>query len=407
VVFLKETLNLRITNQTMTYPQIILNKGKEFSMQRKHPWIFSGAIAKKDANLQDGDLVEVYSNKNEFLAIGYYAGGSIAVRIISFIKTEINEQFWYDKVKKAWDYRQNLNILNKNTNVCRLFFGEGDGVPGLILDYYNGHVVVQAHSYGVYLQKENIVKAIKTVLGENLKSIYDKSAETLSKHHSGKTVNDFLFGEPEKIIVKENEHLFKIDFINGQKTGFFIDQRDNRKLLAEYSKDKNVLNTFSYTGGFSVYAAAAGAKTVHSVDVSESAIKLCDENVELNNCENHESFAVDTFDFFKDKKDSYDVIVLDPPAFAKSRDSKHNAVIGYKRLNTLAMKLIKANGIIFTFSCSGVVDKMLFYNTITSAAMESGRNIKVLHYLNQPADHPLTPYFPEGEYLKGMVLWVE
>jgi 23S rRNA (cytosine1962-C5)-methyltransferase len=407
VVFLKETLNLRITNQTMTYPQIILNKGKEFSMQRKHPWVFSGAIAKKDANLQDGDLVEVYSNKNEFLAIGYYAGGSIAVRIISFVKTEINEEFWHDKIKKAWDYRQHLNLLNEHTNVCRLFFGEGDGVPGLILDYYNGHVVLQAHSYGVYLQKENIIKAIKTVLGDRLKSIYDKSAETLSKHHSGKTENGFLFGEPEEITVKENDHLFKIDFIHGQKTGFFIDQRDNRKLLAEYSNDKNVLNTFSYTGGFSVYAAAAGAKTVHSVDVSESAIKLCDENVELNNCENHESFAVDTFDFFKDKKDSYDVIVLDPPAFAKSRDSKHNAVIGYKRLNTLAMKLIKANGIIFTFSCSGVVDKMLFYNTITSAAMESGRNIKVLHYLYQPADHPLTPYFPEGEYLKGMVLWVE
>lgn len=391
----------------MSYPHIILNKGKEFSMQRRHPWVFSGAIAKKEANLQDGDLVEVYSHKNEFLAIGYYAGGSIAVRIISFEKTTIDENFWFDKISKAWNYRQHLGILNEKTNVCRLFFGEGDGVPGLILDYYAGHVVLQAHSWGVYMQKENIVNAIKKTLASSLKSIYDKSAETLSKHHTGKTENGFLFGAEEEIIVKENDHLFKIDFINGQKTGFFIDQRDNRQLLAEYCRDKNVLNTFSYTGGFSVYAAAAGAASVHSVDVSESAIKLCDQNIELNNCKNHQSFAVDTFEFFKDKKDTYDVIVLDPPAFAKSRDSKHNAVIGYKRLNTLAMKLIKANGIIFTFSCSGVVDKMLFYNTITSAALESGRNIKILHYLYQPADHPVTPYFSEGEYLKGMVLWVE
>ncbi|WP_317897048.1 class I SAM-dependent rRNA methyltransferase [Aurantibacillus circumpalustris] len=392
----------------MNYPQIILNKGKEFSMQRKHPWVFSGAIAKKDATLQDGDLVEVNSNKNEFLGIGYYSGGgSISVRIISFEKTIIDEHFWFEKISKAWKYRQHLNILTENTNVCRLFFGEGDGVPGLILDYYAGHVVVQAHSWGVYLQKDNIVAAIKRALGDSLKSIYDKSAETLSKHFAGKTENGFLFGSGEEIIVKENGHLFKIDFINGQKTGFFIDQRDNRKLLAEYSKDKTVLNTFSYTGGFSVYAAVAGANKVHSVDVSAPAIALCDKNIELNKCKNHESFAIDTFDFLKDKKDVYDVIVLDPPAFAKSRDAKHHAVIGYKRLNTMAMKLIKANGIIFTFSCSGVVDKMLFYNTVISAALEAGRNIKVLHYLYQPADHPITPFFSEGEYLKGMVLWVE
>lgn len=390
------------------YPQIILNKGKEFSMQRKHPWVFSGAINKKEANLQEGDLVEVYSSKNEFLGIGYFAsGGSIAVRIISFEKTTIDENFWFEKISKAWHYRQHLSILNEHTNVCRLFFGEGDGVPGLILDYYNGHVVVQAHSWGVYLQRDTIANAIKRTLGVDLKSIYDKSAETLSKHFAGKTENGFLFGSGEEIIVKENGHLFKIDFIKGQKTGFFIDQRDNRKLLGDYSKNKTVLNTFSYTGGFSVYAAAAGATRVDSVDVSAPAIALCDENITLNACENHESFAVDTFDFLKDKKDVYDVIVLDPPAFAKSRDAKHHAVIGYKRLNTMAMKLIKKNGIIFTFSCSGVVDKMLFYNTITSAALEAGRNIKVLHYLYQPADHPVTPFFAEGEYLKGMVLWVE
>ena len=391
----------------MNYPRITLNKGKEFSLQRKHPWVFSGAIAKKEDNLQDGDLVEVYSSQNHYLATGYYAGGSIAVRLISFEQTSIDAEFWYKKINTAYHYRKALSILNEHTNVCRLFFGEGDGVPGLILDYYDGHVVFQAHSWGVYMQKENIVSAIQRALGSELKSVYDKSAETLSKHFSGKTVNGFLTGVEAEIIVKENNHLFKIDFINGQKTGFFIDQRDNRKLLGDYCRDKTVLNTFSYTGGFSVYAAAAGAKLVHSVDVSQAAINLCNENMNLNHVNNHEGFALDTFEFLKDKKDRYDVIVLDPPAFAKSRDSKHNAVIGYKRLNVMALKLIKSGGIIFTFSCSGVVDKMLFYNTITSAALEAGRNVKVLHYMYQPADHPLTPYFAEGEYLKGMVLWVE
>jgi 23S rRNA (cytosine1962-C5)-methyltransferase len=389
------------------YPQITLHKGKEFSLQRRHPWIFSGAISKKDPDLKDGDLVEVYSAQNNYLATGYYAGGSIAVRIISFEQTAIDESFWTNKISKAWQYRQQLGILSEHTNVCRLFFGEGDGVPGLVLDYYDGHVVFQAHSFGVYLQKENIVKALATSLGQLLKSVYDKSAETLSKHFSGQTHNGFLLGESGDIVVKENGHLFKIDFIKGQKTGFFIDQRDNRELLGHYCKDKTVLNTFSYTGGFSIYAAAAGATLVHSVDASQPAIDLCAVNAELNGISNHEGFAMDTFDFLKDKKNVYDVIVLDPPAFAKSRDSKHSAVIGYKRLNAMAFKLIKPNGIVFTYSCSGVVDKFLFYNTITAAAIEAGRNIKVLHYMYQPADHPLTPYFPEGEYLKGMVLWVE
>ncbi len=392
----------------MNYPKIVLNKGKEFSLQRKHPWVFSGAIAKKDFDLKDGDLVEVYSSHNIYLATGYYAGGSIAVRIISFEKTIIDEEFWFEKINRAYQYRNQLSILNDETNVYRLFFGEGDGVPGLILDYYDGHVVFQAHSWGVYMQRDNIVAAIKRVMDNALKSIYDKSAETLGKHFSEKTINGYLFGSAqEEIIVKENGHLFKIDFINGQKTGFFIDQRDNRKLLGDYSRGKRVLNTFSYTGGFSVYAAAAGAVEVHSVDASQSAIDLCATNIALNNIAQHQGFAMDTFEFFKDKKDLYDVIVLDPPAFAKSRDAKHHAVIGYKRLNVLAMKLIKTNGIIFTYSCSGVVDKMLFYNTITAAAIEAQRNIKILHYMYQPADHPLSPYFPEGEYLKGMVLWVE
>lgn len=390
----------------MNFPRITLHKGKEFSLQRHHPWVFSGAISKKD-ELKEGDLAEVFSAGGEYLGTGYYAGGSIAVRIISFVQGPVDADFWLHKISRAWHYRQQLGILNEHTNVCRLFFGEGDGVPGLVMDYYDGHVVFQAHSGGVYLQREHIARALQTVLGNKLKSIYDKSAESLSKHYADKVQNGFLFGSGDNIVVKENGHLFKIDFINGQKTGFFIDQRDNRQLLAHYSKNKIVLNTFCYTGGFSVYAAHAGASIVESVDASQAAIDLCDQNIELNNLNNHSSFAVDTFDYLKDKKNAYDVIVLDPPAFAKSRDSKHSAVIGYKRLNAMAIKLIKPGGIIFTFSCSGVVDKFLFYNTIAAAAFEARRNVKVLHYLYQPADHPVTPNFPEGEYLKGMVLWVE
>jgi 23S rRNA (cytosine1962-C5)-methyltransferase len=388
------------------YSKIVLNKDKEQSLLRFHPWVFSGAIKGKEANLKDGHLVEVLSSSGKFLGIGYYANGSIAVRIISFEQVPIDEKFWINKIKKALDYRENLGIMNERTNVYRLFFGEGDGVPALIIDYYNGHVVLQSHNIGVHLQRENIVKAIKAVLGPDLKTIYDKSSETISGKHSD-IKNEFLFGDTQNTVVTENGVKFFVDWTKGQKTGFFIDQRNNRKLLADYCKDKMVLNTFSYTGGFSIYAALAGAKEVHSVDVSAPAIEIGNKNAELNGLSNHKSFVEDTFDFLKDKKDVYDVIVLDPPAFAKSRDAKHQAVNGYKRLNSLAMKLIKKKGIIFTFSCSGVVDKYLFYNTITAAAIEAKRNIRILQYLNQPSDHPVTPYFPEGEYLKGMVLWVE
>jgi len=391
----------------MNYQQIILNKGKEASSLRFHPWIFSGAIAKKESTIQEGEIVEVFSYQNQYLGTGYYANGSIAVRFISFEKITVDGAFWFNKINAAYNYRKHLGILNSTTNVFRLFFGEGDGASGLILDYYNGHVVFQAHSWGIYLQKEAISNAIIKVLANDLKSIYDKSAETLPKQLNAQTKNDYLYGEiTEDVIVKENSHVFKIDFIKGQKTGFFIDQRDNRNLLAHYSKNKTVLNTFCYTGGFSIYAAAT-AKFVHSVDSSASAVELCNLNFNLNNLTNNESFVMDTFDFLKDKKDVYDVIVLDPPAFAKSRESKHNAITAYKRLNATALKFIKPNGILFTFSCSGVVDKYLFYNTITSAAIEAKRNVRVLHYLHQPPDHPVTPNFPEGEYLKGMVLWVE
>jgi 23S rRNA (cytosine1962-C5)-methyltransferase len=357
--------------------------------------------------VKEGEIVEVYSSQKQYLGTGYYANGSIAIRLISFEKKNIDADFWTEKIATAYNYRKQLNIFNENTNVYRLFFGEGDGAPGLILDYYDGHIVFQSHSWGIYLQRENIVKALQNALGKEIKSIYDKSLETLPKQFSPEAKNEFVFGSADEVIVKENSRLFKIDFIGGQKTGFFIDQRENRKLLETWCKDKVVLNAFSYTGGFSVYACAAGAKRVDSVDISKSAIELCNKNVELNGFTNHEGFAEDTFDFLKDKKDIYDVMVLDPPAFAKSRDSKHNAVIGYKRLNSTAMKLIKPGGLLFTFSCSGVVDKMLFFNTITAAAIEARRNVKILQYLSQPADHPIIPFFPEGEYLKGILLWVE
>jgi 23S rRNA (cytosine1962-C5)-methyltransferase len=389
------------------YSKIVLNKDKEQSLLRFHPWVFSGAIKGKEANLKDGQLVEVFSSGNKFLGTGYYANGSIAVRIMSFEQRAIDEQFWIDKIRKAYEYRQHLQIMNEHTNVYRLFFGEGDGVPALIIDYYDGHVVIQAHNIGIYLQRDKIVNAIKTVLGTGVKSIFDKSSETVSGKNNSDVKNEFVLGNAENTIIKENDIKFLVDWTKGQKTGFFIDQRDNRKLLAGFCKDKMVLNTFSYTGGFSIYAGLAGAKEVHSVDVSAPAIEIGNKNAELNGLKNHHSYVMDTFDFLKDKKDVYDVIVLDPPAFAKSRDAKHQAVNGYKRLNSLAMKLIKKNGIIFTFSCSGVVDKYLFYNTITAAAIEARRTIRILHYLNQPGDHPVTPYFPEGEYLKGMVLWVE
>lgn len=390
----------------MDYKKIVLHNGKEHSLLRKHPWVFSGAIKIKD-ELAEGEAVEVYAADRRFLGIGHYQNSSISVRLVSFTKVELNDEFWFQKINNAYQYRQQLNILNPTTNVCRLVFGEGDGLPGLILDYYNGHVVFQAHSIAMHMNRENIVKALKKTFGDGLKSVYDKSSESLPKNYASGLKNDYLFGKGERVEVIENNCKFLIDWEKGQKTGFFVDQRDNRALLSKYSKDKTVLNTFSYTGGFSVYAALAGAKLVHSVDSSAPAIDMCKENVALNNINNHEGFAVDTFDFLKDKDGVYDVIVLDPPAFAKSRDVKHNAVKGYIKLNALALKKIKPGGILFTFSCSGVIDKLLFFNSVTAAAIEAGRNVKLLHYMYQPADHPVIPFFPEGEYLKGMVLWVE
>ncbi|MBS1647135.1 MAG: class I SAM-dependent rRNA methyltransferase [Bacteroidetes bacterium] len=387
---------------------IFLHNGKEISLLRRHPWVFSGAIKITEGNPQDGDVVAVYTANKKFLGIGHYqVKNSITVRIISFEETEINQPFWNQKIQNAFAYRQALGLTHNNdTNTYRLIFGEADGLPGLVVDYYNQHLVVQCHTVGMHRHIHHIAEAIKKVYADTLKTIYDKSKETLPKNYAQTMQNTFIYGDAEQTVVKENGHQFAVNWLSGQKTGFFVDQRENRKLLAHYAENKTILNTFCYTGGFSVYAAAAGAKEVHSIDVSKTAITLTDSNMELNTLTQHKSFCCDTFDFLKDKKDVYDLIILDPPAFAKSKDARHNAVIGYKRLNEMALRMIKSKGVLFTFSCSGVVDKNLFFNTVYAAVYESKRNVKILHYLSQPADHPLSPNFPEGEYLKGLVLYV-
>lgn len=393
----------------IAYPRLTLHNGKELPVLRFHPWVFSGAVKTQDANINDGDIVEIYSAKQQFLGMAQYQKGSITARIISFSKQQITIDFWIKKIEKSYLYRQYLNLANHpDTNVYRLVFGEGDGCPGLIMDYYNGHIVFQAHSIGMHKCRLDITEALKKIYGNALKSVYDKSAETLPSNYSSGLKNEFLFGSCDgDLVVIENGVKFYIDFINGQKTGFFIDQRENRALLGTYSKGKRVLNTFSYTGGFSMYAAKHGCTQIDSVDASAKAIDLCQQNAVLNSVSNHQGFAVDTFDYLKDYGKNYDIIILDPPAFAKSRDVSHNAVIGYKRLNQMALQNIKKGGILFTFSCSGVIDKKLFYNTVTAAAIESRRHIKLLHTLSQPADHIITPNFPEGEYLKGLAFYVE
>lgn len=388
---------------------IILSSGKDQSLKRFHPWVFSGAIKKVKGPVQEGDLVDVYSNKDEYLGTGHYAEGSIAVRMVSFEQQNIDAAFWRAKVQKAFAYRERIGLVNNpNTNVYRLIYAEGDGLPGLVVDYYNGTAVFQAHSPGMHKERMEIAAALKDILGDKLTAVYDKSAESLHRNSDAEATNGYILGEGTgSVEVVENGNRFLIDWETGQKTGFFIDQRENRSLLAQYSAGKKVCNTFCYTGGFSVYAGNAGATEVHSVDSSKKAIALTDKNMELNGLSNHTSFAMDTFDFLKDKDDAYDVIILDPPAFAKSMSAKHHAVMGYKRLNAEAIMKIRPGGILFTFSCSQVVDRRLFSDTIMSAAIVAGRNVRVLHHLTQPADHPVNIFHPEGDYLKGLVLYVE
>ena len=390
--------------------KIHLNKGKEHSLLRKHPWVFSGAIRKMEGSITEGDLVSVHSARGEFLGLGHYAPGSIAVRLLSFQETEVSSQFWIKKIEKAYSLRSRLGLTDsKETNTYRLVYAEGDGLPGLIVDVYGDTAVLQAHSIGMWNARNEIAAALKEVMGNKLAAVYDKSAESLPPKAPVEVTNGYLLGDgPGRGEVLENGNRFAIDWAGGQKTGFFIDQRDNRALLGEYVTGRKVLNTFCYTGGFSVYALNAGAALVHSVDVSKKAISLTDENIQLNgNTERHASFAADTFEFFRDQEETYEVIVLDPPAFAKRMNVRHNALMGYKRLNAEAIKRIAPGGILFTFSCSQVVDKNLFHSTVMAAAIEAGREVKVLHQLNQPADHPFSIFHPEGEYLKGLVLYVD
>jgi 23S rRNA (cytosine1962-C5)-methyltransferase len=389
---------------------VILKKGKEESMERFHPWVFSGAIERIEGKLEEGDLVSVQKSDGKIIGYGHCAIGSIAVRIFSFGETLPDDNFWKVRIEQAWLLRKKMGLTDApDTNVFRLIHGEGDGMPGLIADYYNGTIVLQAHSVGMWLVREAIVAALREVLGDKLKAVYDKSAKTLPFKANIEATDGYLFGNSSVGEVVEYGNHFKVDWQDGQKTGFFIDQRENRRLLAAYAKDKSVLNMFCYTGGFSFSAMQGGAALVHSVDSSAKAIELTNENVGLNfpGDTRHESFVADAFDFMQEIKNKYDLIVLDPPAFAKHRNVLSQALQGYKRLNAKAFQQIRPGGILFTFSCSQVVTRNNFREAVFSAAAIAGRQVRILHQLSQPVDHPINIYHPEGEYLKGLVLYVE
>ncbi len=389
--------------------KIVLKSGKEQSVRRYHPWIFSGAIKKIYGNPAEGDLVDVYDNNEGFLAVGHYQPASIAIRILSFRPVTSETGLYREKIMKAIAYRRSIGIIpSPGMNVFRLIHGEGDGLPGLIADYYNGVVVMQFHSVGFYRVRRQIADLLIELLKDQIVAIYDKSEATIPHMASGTGVNEFLFGDSGPVIVNENGYKFKIDWTTGQKTGFFIDQRENRKLLEKYTDKKDVLNMFGYTGGFSVYA-MKNASLVHTVDSSLPAITLTDENIRLNwgDDSRHKSFQTDAFGFLNNIKDKYDLIILDPPAFAKHQNVLDNALQGYKRLNIKAIEQIKPGGIIFTFSCSQVVTRENFRKSVFAAAANTGRSVRILHQMSQPQDHPVNIYHPESEYLKGLVLYVE
>lgn len=389
--------------------QVILKSGKDISLFRYHPWVFSGAIKKIKGEVSEGDIVEIVNNKFEFLGLGHYQIGSITIRVFSFEKEVINTDFWRNKIESAYHYRKSMNFIKEGeTNIFRLLHAEGDGMPGLIIDVYNDTAIMQFHSIGMYLMKDELAKILVDTI-EGVTAVYNKSEATMPKNSDIEVNDGFVIGESKAQYAKENGLEFYIDWITGQKTGFFIDQRENRRLLGSYAKGRNVLNMFGYTGGFSVYALQEGANLVHSVDASAKAIDLTNENIEKNfpNADNHEAFAEDAFKFMKDIKDKYDLIILDPPAFAKQRKALHNALQGYKRLNQVALEQIKSGGIIFTFSCSQVVSKENFRKSVFAAAANAKRKVRIMHQLTQPIDHPISIYHPEGEYLKGLVLFVE
>jgi 23S rRNA (cytosine1962-C5)-methyltransferase len=389
--------------------KIVLKSGKDQAVHRYHPWIFSGAIKKIYGNPSEGDIVSVYDNKDNYLAVGHYQPGTIAVRVLSFDDTEPDVEFFRGRIKSAIDFRKSVGLIgNEATNVFRLIHAEGDNLPGLIADFYNGVVVMQMHSVGMYRIRKEIAAIISELMGDNVTAVYDKSESTIPFKSGISGVNEFLYGNSDPVVVTENGFKFKIDWTTGQKTGFFIDQRENRKLLSEFTKGRSVLNMFGYTGGFAVYA-MKDATLVHSVDSSFSASEMAAENVRLNFGEDdrHVSHQVDAFEFLNDIKEKYDLIILDPPAFAKHNNVLANALQGYKRLNMKAIEQIRHGGIIFTFSCSQVVTRENFRKSVFAAAASTGRKVRILHQMSQPPDHPVNMYHPESEYLKGLVLYVE
>lgn len=389
---------------------IRLKRGKEESLRRFHPWVFSGAIASLPDGIEEGDLAVVVSHEGATIGIGHYQIGSIAVRMLEFDKEQLSADFFQSRLNSAYDMRKSLGLIRKDNDCYRLVHGEGDFLPGLVVDIYGNTAVVQAHSPGMHFCREDIAKAICNIPNAGITNIYYKSETTLPYKADLDPVNDYIVGQYDTNIATENGLQFNIDWLRGQKTGFFVDQRDNRSLLEHYARNRRVLNMFCYTGGFSVYAMRGGAISVDSVDSSAKAITLTDANIALNfpGDDRHKSYAVDAFKYLADMKDGeYDLIILDPPAFAKHRSALKNGLIGYRKLNAKAFDKIRSGGILFTFSCSQVVTKEMFRLAVFSAAAQSGRRVRILHQLTQPADHPISIYHPEGEYLKGLVLYVE
>ena len=388
---------------------IFLKHGKEDSLKRYHPWIFSGAIHHMSEEPEEGEFVVVYTHKNEYIATGHFQIGSIMVRVLSFENEAIDQKFYERKLTIALDVRKRIGMIGNNNNTYRLVHGEGDNLPGLVIDVYGHTAVMQAHSVGMHKDRKLLALALKTVMGDEVHNIFYKSETTLPYKADLGQENGFLLGNDTEDIAVENGLKFHVDWLKGQKTGFFVDQRDNRSLLEHYSKGRKVLNMFCYTGGFSFYAMRGGAEIVHSVDSSQKAIDLTKANVTLNfpNDSRHEAFAEDAFKYLEKMSLPYDLIILDPPAFAKHKDALRNALKGYTRLNKKAFEKIQPGGILFTFSCSQAVNKDQFRTAVFTAAASAGRKVRILHQLHQPADHPINIYHPEGEYLKGLVLYVE
>ena len=394
----------------MAYNTLYLKKGKDESLKRFHPWVFSGALQQIPSGLEEGSIVRVLDSDGKFIAVGHWQIGSIAVRVLSFGDEEINFDFWKRRLKVADDVRRSIGVAGRADNTTyRMVHGEGDNLPGLVIDRYGSTVVMQAHSVGMHVCREEIAKAIVDVMNGEVENVYYKSETTLPFKADLNQENGFLIGGSKDNVALENGLKFHVDWLKGQKTGFFVDQRDNRSLLEHYAKGRSVLNMFCYTGGFSFYAMRGGAKLVHSVDSSAKAIDLTNANVELNfpGDERHKAYAEDAFKYLEAMGDQYDLIILDPPAFAKHKDALRNALRGYTKLNAKAFEKIKPGGILFTFSCSQAVNKDQFRMAVFTAAAQSGRSVRILHQLHQPADHPINIYHPEGEYLKGLVLYVE